>query len=74
LQAVYYLFLKWCAEYPAYREMVKSNPVKNKVAREILGKPEKKNDALQHEQFPAWFTTVRQTGNPVISTCLDACY
>ncbi len=65
------VFLTWCAEYPAYREMVKSNPVKNKAAREILGKPEKKNDALQREQLPAWFAAVRQTGNPVISAYLQ---
>jgi len=65
------VFFTWCAEYPDYREIVKSNTAKNKKAREILGKPEKKNDALQREQLPAWFAAVKQTGNPVISAYLQ---
>jgi hypothetical protein len=32
------VFLTWCAAYPAYREIVKSNPAKNKSAREMLEK------------------------------------
>ncbi len=65
------VFLTWCADNKDYREMVKSNPVKNKAAREILGAPTKKNDALQREQLPAWFAAVKQTGNPVISAYLQ---
>ena len=66
------VFLTWCAEYPAYREIVKSNPAKSKAAREILGKPQKKNDALQREQLPAWFAAVKQISNPVVSAYLQA--
>ena len=66
------VFLTWCAEYPAYRDIVKSNPAKSKAAREILGKPQKKNDALQREQLPAWFAAVKQIGNPVVSAYLQA--
>jgi len=66
------VFLTWCAEYPAYREIVKSNPAKSKAAREILGKPQRKDDALQREQLPTWFAAVKQTGNPVISAYLQA--
>ncbi len=66
------VFLTWCAEYPAYREIVKSNPAKSKANREILGKPQKKNDALQREQLPAWFAAVKQAGNPVNSAYLQA--
>ncbi len=65
------VFFTWCAEYSTYRELVKNNPAKNKTAREILGKPEKKNDALQREQLPAWFAAVKQIGNPVISAYLQ---
>jgi integrase len=65
------VFFTWCAEYPPYREIIQNNPVKNKATREILGKPEKKNDALQREQLPAWFAAVRQIGNPVISAYLQ---
>jgi integrase len=65
------VFLTWCAEYPAYRELVSGNAARNKSVREILGKPQKKDDALQREQLPAWFTAVRQIGNPVISAYLQ---
>jgi len=66
------VFLTWCAEYPAYREIVKDNPAKSKSIREILGKPQKKNDALQREQLPSWFAAVKQIENPVISAYLQA--
>jgi integrase len=66
------VFLTWCAEYPAYREIVTSNPAKNKSTREILGKPQKKDDALQREQLLAWFAAVKQAGNPVNSAYLQA--
>jgi integrase len=65
------VFFTWCAEYSTYRELVKNNPAKNKTAREILGKPEKKNYALQREQLPAWFAAVKQIGNPIISAYLQ---
>jgi len=65
------VFLTWCSEYPAYRELVSGNAARNKSIREILGKPQKKDDALQREQLPAWFTAVRQIGNPVISAYLQ---
>jgi integrase len=51
---------------------VTSNPAKNKFAREILGKAQKKNDALQREQLPSWFDAVKRIGNPVISAYLQA--
>ncbi len=64
-------FCSWCAEYPAYSEIMKSNPAKNKAAREQLGKPEANEDVLQREQLPAWFAAVKQTGNPVLSAYLQ---
>jgi len=68
------VFLTWCAEYPAYREIMKSNPAKSKATREILGKPQRKDDALQREQLPAWFAAVKQIGNPVISAYLQSLF
>jgi len=65
------VFLTWCAEYTAYRDIVKSNPAKSKAAREILGKPQKKNDALQREQLSAWFAAAKQIGNSVVSAYLQ---
>lgn len=65
------VFLTWCAEYPAYRDLVTGNAARTKSIREILGKPQKKDDALQREQLPAWFEAVKQIGNPVISAYLQ---
>lgn len=65
------VFLNWCAGYPAYRELVTGNAARNKSTRETLGKPRKKDDALQREQLPAWFAAVKQIGNPVISAYLQ---
>lgn len=66
------VFITWCAEYPAYRGIVISNPAKSKAIREILGKPQKKDDALEKEQLPAWFAAVKQIENPVISAYLQS--
>jgi len=64
-------FFNWCAEYPIYKSIIISNPAKNKSIREILGKPKTKNDVLQREQLSAWFNSVRQIQNPVISAYLQ---
>jgi integrase len=65
------VFLTWCAEYPAYRGIVEGNPAKSKSIREMLGKPQKKNDALQREQLKVWFAAVKQIENPVLSVYLQ---
>lgn len=66
------VFLNWCAEHPEYsRLLVTANPAKTKRARESLGKPKAKDDALQKEQLPAWFAAVRQIQNPVVSAYLQ---
>ena len=61
-------FLGWCAEQPAYAGVLPAvNPAKSKRARESLGRPGVKSDALQREQLPAWFAAVRDIHNPVVS-------
>jgi hypothetical protein len=50
-----------------YKAIATANPAQSKTARESLGKAKVKNDVLQREQSPAWFTAVKQIGNPVIS-------
>ena len=65
-------FLNWCAAHPTYKAIVTGNAAQNKEAKKHLGKPQKKNDALQREQLPAWFAAVKQIGNPVISAYLQA--
>lgn len=64
-------FLTWCAAHPIYAEIIQTNPAKNKKVREAFGKAKPKNDVLQREQLPAWFTAVKQISNPVISAYLQ---
>ena len=73
-------FLTWCAEVTEpetdrhlYADLLPAiNPAKTKKSREALGKAGTKKDALQREQLPAWFTAVRQIGNPAIAAYLQA--
>lgn len=65
-------FLNWCAVHPTYKAIVTGNAAQNKKVKKHLGKPQKKNDALQREQLPAWFSAVQQIGNPAISAYLQA--
>lgn len=65
-------FLSWCGRHSSYKEIVTTNAAQSKTARESLGKPKAKNDALQREQLPGWFQAVRQIPNPVISAYLQS--
>ena len=66
------VFLTWCAEQPEYTDLLPAkNPAKTKKAREALGKAGTKKDVLQKGQLEAWFSAVRQIGNPSISACLQ---
>ena len=66
-------FLGWCAEQPAYAGVLPAvNPAKSKKARESLGRPGVKSDALQREQLPAWFAAVRAIHNPVVAAYCQA--
>jgi integrase len=65
-------FLFWCARHQIYKNIVKSNSAKSKNAKEYLGKPKLKNDVLQREQLPAWFSAVTQLSNSIISAYLQA--
>lgn len=64
-------FLSWCKTHETYGQIVTDNAAKNDVARKRLGKPQTKNDSLEREQLPAWFTAVKQINNPVISAYLQ---
>jgi integrase len=65
-------FLFWCAKHHNYKAIITSNAATSPEARETLGKPKVKNDALQREQLPAWFDAVLKIGNPVISAFLQS--
>lgn len=64
--------LNWCAAHKIYSAFVTANAAKNTRTRESLGKEKKRHDVLQREQLRAWFTAVRQIGNPVIGAYLQA--
>lgn len=65
-------FLAWCAESPDYSAVVSQyNPAKTRKAREALGKPKAKTDALLKEQLSAWFAAVRTLSNPTIAGYLQ---
>ena len=65
-------FLNWCISHHAYSAIVTNNAAQNKEVKKFLGKATTKNDALQREQLPVWFKTVKQIQNPVISAYLQA--
>lgn len=64
-------FLSWCETHKVYGQIVTGNSAKNEIARKRLGKPQTKNDVLQREQLPAWFSAVKQINNPIISAYLQ---
>jgi integrase len=64
-------FLSWCMTHKIYGQIITDNAAKNEVARKRLGKPQTKNDVLQREQLPSWFSAVREINNPVISAYLQ---
>ena len=65
-------FLAWCAEHSDYSALVpERNPAKTRKAREALGRPKPKDDALLKEQLPAWFAAVRELSNPTVAAYLQ---
>lgn len=64
-------FLFWCANHASYKKIVETNAAQSKAARESLGKAKPKNDVLQREQLPAWFTAIRRMQNRIISAYLQ---
>ena len=65
-------FIAWCADQPAYRNVVHADACNRRLARDVLPKAKAKTDCLQREQLQGWFQEVRKTGNPVISAYLQA--
>lgn len=63
--------LFWCATHKDYAGICEVSVAQSKKARETLGKSQVKNDVLQREQLSAWFRSVRQIGNPIISAYLQ---
>jgi integrase len=64
-------FLRWAASEPDLKGKADPTAASAKKAREIAGKAKPKNDYIQREQLPTWFSHVRQLQNPVISAYLQ---
>jgi len=64
-------FLRWAATDATLKDLSDPTAASSKKARETAGKAKPKNDCLQREQLPAWFSYVRQIQNPVISAYLQ---
>jgi integrase len=65
-------FLNWCGEHPEYAAVLPAqNPAKAKAVREMLGKPQVKQDALQREQLNVWFAAVQGLSNATAAAYLQ---
>lgn len=64
-------FLAWCEDRPEYAGLASADAAAPRTARQELPKKGAKDDCLQREQLPAWFTAVRQLSNPVIAAYLQ---
>ncbi|KFB69275.1 MAG: putative prophage CPS-53 integrase [Candidatus Accumulibacter vicinus] len=64
-------FLNWCAETPEYHSIANATVCQARIVKEELPKKHAKDDCLQREQLPAWFSAVRTISNPVISAYLQ---
>ena len=68
---LFHAFLSWCSEHPEYSALVPDkNPARNRRAREALGKPRAKQDALLKEQLPAFFEAVQGLRSPAVRAYL----
>jgi integrase len=65
-------FLNWCAEHETYRELADAKAATSRKARDRLGKPRAKSDALQSNQLAAWFAAVKSEPNAVVSAFLQS--
>lgn len=65
-------FLNWCMEQDAYKELLPENPAVGSTARESLGSPQSKKDAVQKAQLPAFFAAAQGLTSPVISAYIQA--
>ncbi len=65
-------FLNWSGEQEQFQGIVSVDAHSKKEVRALVQKVKAKQQSLQREQLPAWFTAVRSIANPVISHYLQA--
>ena len=64
-------FLRWAATDATLKDLSDPTAASSKKVRETAGKAKSKNDYLQREQLPAWFSHVRRIQNCVIAAYLQ---
>lgn len=64
-------FLAWCEDRPEYAGLAAADAATPRTARQELPKKGAKDDCLQREQLPAWFTAVRQLSSHTIAAYLQ---
>ena len=64
-------FLNWCESKPDYRGIAAPDACDRKLSKEHLPKAGVKQDALQREQLPLWFASIRRIPNPTIAAYLQ---
>lgn len=64
-------FLNWCEEDKRYQGLASSDACSAKIKRDNLAKKKSRDDALQREQLPAWFSSVRRYENKILSAYIQ---
>lgn len=64
------IFAGWCETKADYRGLINEQALSTRIAKDALPRRQPKTDAIQREQLAAWFKTVQQIGNPVMSAYL----
>ncbi|MBC8745212.1 MULTISPECIES: tyrosine-type recombinase/integrase [Paraburkholderia] len=66
-------FIRWADDTPTYRGVIPADSYRSRGVKDAVPRTKaKEGDSLQREQLPAWFASVRNIGNPVISAYLQA--
>ncbi len=64
-------FLNWCEDDKRYKGLAAPDACSTKVKKDNLAKKTSRDDALQREQLQAWFESVRQYENKVLSAYIQ---
>jgi len=66
-------FIRWTDDTPTFRGVIPADSYRSRGVKDAVPRTKaKEGDSLQREQLPAWFASVRNIGNPVISAYLQA--
>lgn len=64
------IFATWCESRAEYKGLIDAQAVSTRLSKDALPRQAAKTDAIQREQLAAWFSAVRELGNPVMEAYL----